>query len=90
MILIPILLYLFVKGTMERKRILLWVVIPYGINLALYLIGMLILGNVLPAGFGAFIEIAFGGGMLINNLILFIWALTQKPAKTSEVDLQTA
>lgn len=78
MILIPILLYLFIKGLMERKRILLWVAIPYGINLALYLIGVLILGDVLPAGFGAFIEIAFGGGMLINNLILFIWALTQR------------
>jgi len=75
MILIPILLFLFAKGWVDQRTIVLWVVVPYlGIAL-LYTIGMLILGNILPGYFGNVIEIGYGTGVLIANLILLLRSL---------------
>lgn len=75
-IMLPILLYILAKGWMDQRSIIFWVTIPYLGLLLLYLIGLLILGNVLPIGFGYFIEIGFGAAMLITNLIMFAWSLS--------------
>lgn len=77
-ILIPILLYLLAKGWVDQKLVVFWVAIPYGVNLLIYLIGGLILSNLLPLGFGIIIEIGFGSGMLIANLLLLVWAVRWK------------
>ena len=77
-ILIPILLYLLAKGWVDQKLVVFWVAIPYGVNLLIYLIGGLILSNLLPLGFGIIIEIGFGTGMLIANLLLLVWAVRWK------------
>ncbi len=77
-IMLPVLLYILAKGWMDQRSIILWVTIPYLGLLLLYLIGLLILGNVLPIGFGYFIEIGFGAGMLITNLIMFAWSLSHR------------
>lgn len=76
MILIPILIYLYAKQWLSPRSIILWIVIPYLGLLLLYLIGLLILGNILPTGFGYIIEIGFGSATLITNLILLFWSLS--------------
>ena len=75
MIMIPILLFLFAKGWMDQRSLILWVAIPYLGNVFLYSVALLILGNILPLGFGYIIEVGFGSGVLIANLILLVWSL---------------
>jgi len=82
MILIPLLLYLFMRGLINQRLFLLWIVIPYFGFFLLYLVGLLILGNILPISFGIIIEIGFGSGMLIANLLLLLWTIRRSHDET--------
>lgn len=88
MILIPILLYLYMKGYMKLRPVLIWVAIPYGVNLALYVLSTLILANVLPIKLGSIIEIVFGIGLLIVNLFLLGWSISNRRFEDESLKLE--
>jgi len=74
-ILIPILQYLYVKGYIGRKQVLTWILIPYGVDFTIYVIGALIKVNLLPEIMVWAINIGYGTGMLVANLVVLGWAV---------------
>jgi hypothetical protein len=78
MILIPILLYLLLNGTMAQKIFNIWFLAPSVFNFIQFLVGAMVVLSVLPFGFAYFVNFSNGLVIFVLNLILLGWALSQR------------
>ncbi len=77
MILIPFILYLYLTQQIPRKWFLFWILFPGMINIALFVIVTLVSFGILPEFFNSIVMISYGPSMLIANLVLLGWAVSQ-------------
>lgn len=78
MILIPVLLYLLIRGEIGPKWVWGWSMAPTLLYFAQYILAVLLLQGILPKSLAVLGQISFGMGMLVVNMMLLGWVLRQR------------
>ena len=78
-ILIPPMIYLYVKKRFPEKLLMLWVFMPTSIMLVIYILAAFIQANILPTQVSGFLDLFAGLRGLILNLIILAWAVIEYP-----------
>jgi len=84
MILIPLLLYLNMNGTLSGKLLNFWFLTPSVFNFLQFMVGALVVLSILPFNFAYFANFPNGLVLFVLNLILLGWAITQARTKEEE------
>lgn len=87
-ILLPFIILLFLQGKMPNRLLYFWSFFPITINFLLYLMGAGIKAGLLPESFAFVVLVAYGTSMLIANITLLAWALSNHSSVDSILDLE--
>ncbi len=76
-ILIPPMMYLYVRKCFPEKLLFLWVFMPTSIMLIIYILAAFIKANILPVQISGLLDLLTGLKGLILNLIILAWAVIE-------------